>query len=370
MGFSEFVDSVVDHVGDTVGRTAEWAEETARKLGLDKIADAAKVIGKVARKLTIAPTPILQGGQFIIEEMLDSAGDGYPDRGVSFADASRAFDHPLTKLAAAHPGTDWQGGTASAAYSGKTSEQENRVTTLADLDADMARWLSNEADQLLKFREVMEYWHQWLADFGSYSQFLGAGGLAGKALQAQFEAWAVGMAMQACAPRAWQMYNDAKDNAAAIEKLKGEYEKVADNVTISDSTGDFDPPKPPRRQEPPPAPAEPGDPNAPAPAPAPGGTDPVPAPTPGGPVAPAPAPGAPPAAPPRGSAPRTAPAASGGAGSVAPASTAGPRPAAPAPGPVAAAASGATGGRAPVAPTDEGSGTTDPGAPAETRRSE
>jgi hypothetical protein len=250
MGLFDFVNDVVDFVSDpaeAVEKTAEWASDIAEDLGLDKIARVARSVGKFAGKLAIAPTPILEGGQKVIEEMMEAAGgDNDPERGESFGDGSRKFKAQLQTLNQAHPGQLWEGGTASKAYDNRTGEQENRVTTLSEADIEIATVLTAEAHQLDVLRRVLHHQHQFLADFGSYTQYLGTLGPEGKAAQYTAETWAVSMAMLECGPRMWQMHNDANDNASRIREAMNMYKDVASKVAISDSNNDFDPRSPQR----------------------------------------------------------------------------------------------------------------------------
>jgi EspA/EspE family len=238
MGLFDFVNDVVDFVSDpaeAVEKTAEWASEIAEDLGLDKIARVAKSVGKFVGKLAIAPTPILEGGQKVIEEMMESAGgDNDPERGESFGDGSRKFKAQLQTLGQAHPGQLWEGGTASKAYDDRTNQQENRVTTLSDADIEIAKILTGEAVQLELLRHVLHHQHQFLADFGSYTQYLGTLGPEGKAAQYTAETWAVSMAMLECGPRMWTMHNDANDNAASVRQVIDMYKDVTSKVAISD----------------------------------------------------------------------------------------------------------------------------------------
>jgi len=250
MGFFDFVDDVGDFISDTaekVEKAAEWAGDIAEDLGLDKVARVARSVGKFAGKLAIAPTPILEGGQKVIEEMMEAAGgDNDPEHGESFGDGSRKFEAQLKTLGEAHPGQLWEGGTASKAYDSRTDEQENRVTTLSEADIEIATVLSAEAHQLHMLRHVLRHQHQFLADFGSYTQYLGTLGPEGKAAQYTAETWAVSMALMECGPRMWQMHNDANDNAARVRQAIDMYKDVASKVNISDSNNDFDPRSPQR----------------------------------------------------------------------------------------------------------------------------
>ena len=251
MGLFDFVDDVVDTVSDEAEKVEKGVErvgEVADDLGVGPITRVAKTIGKFAGKLAIAPTPILEVGQKVIEKMIDAAGgaDTDSERGESFGAGSRKFTAQLQTLAKAHPGQLWEG-TASKAYDERTGEQENRVTTLSDADSQIATILSSEVDQLQAVRKVLVHQHQFLADYGSYTQYLGMLGPEGKAAQYTAETWAVSMAMLECAPRMWQMHNDANANAAKVRQVIEMYRDVASKVNISDSNNDFDPPRRPRR---------------------------------------------------------------------------------------------------------------------------
>jgi hypothetical protein len=380
MGLVDFLDNVVDKVegvADKVKQGAQWVEETARGLGLGKIADVAKSVGKFAGKFVIAPTPILQGGQKAIEEMRKSAGDGDPiERGDQFSDGAQTLTAQLPLLTQAHP-NEWKGGTASAAYAEKNRQQSDRISDVRNADKEMARILSGEADAVYAMRERLDYFHRWLADFGQVTQYLGID-RRGKVVQAILETWAVGIAMSECIPLTWNTYNTAQDFARQAREARDAYKTVADGVTISDSTGDFDPPKQPSSEQPPGPgqpgnPGQPGGPNAPAPtpggpapAPTPGGSAPAPAPAPA--PVPAPAPGNGSAPPPGGNVPMSAPATP--AAPAAPMSAPQPAPAQPAsqraPGqpdvPASNAASGASGERAPVEPVGTNAAAQNPSA--------
>ncbi|MCV7259624.1 EspA/EspE family type VII secretion system effector [Mycobacterium shimoidei] len=241
MGFFDVVGDVVADTAEKVKKGADWVARVARNVGLDKIARAAENVSKGVGKLAVAPTPILRSGQKLIERMRKATGDGDPERGESFADASGKFKAVQDTLATAHPGQGWEGGTASQAYDQRTGDQENRVVTLADADSQIATIVNREADQLNDVRKILDYNHQLLADVGEHTQWLGSLGPEGKALQATIESFYVTMAMDQCVPKMWQMHNDANANAAAIRNVRDVYHQVGAGVVISDSSGDFNP---------------------------------------------------------------------------------------------------------------------------------
>jgi hypothetical protein len=265
MGFFDDVVEVVTDAAEKVEKGAEWVGKVAKKVGLDKIAQVAVATSKFAGKLAVAPTPVLQKGQKLIERMHKATGDGDPERAKSFGDAARKFQATGDTLAKAHPGQGWEGGTASKAYDERTSDQESRVATLADADSQVAAIVSREADQINDVRKILDYNHQLLADVGAHTQYLGTLGPEGKALQYSIETFYVAMAMDQCVPKMWQMHNEANENAAAIRNVRGIYQQVASGVTISDSSGDFNPKGLPPM--PAPRPGQPSSPTTPAPAP-------------------------------------------------------------------------------------------------------
>src|SRR6476646_8525387 len=129
--------------------------------------------GKSASPLHVAPTPILVGAQKLIQGMLRTTGDGDPESGEAFGNSSRAFDDPKQSLADAHTDSSWEGGPAPAAYERRVGEQENRVATLADADSQIASIVSREAAELVETRRMLNGLHNWLAEYGEYTQTLG-----------------------------------------------------------------------------------------------------------------------------------------------------------------------------------------------------
>jgi hypothetical protein len=246
MGIFDVVENVYDFVTDAAGKVRNAAavvEFVAKRANLADIADVAKSVGKSASPLHIAPTPVLVGGQKVIQGMLGTTGDGDPESGEAFGDSSRAFDNPKQSLAAAHTNSSWEGGPAPAAYERRVGEQENRVATLADADSQVASIVSREAGELVETRRILNGLHNWLAEYGEYTQTLGVIPEVGKAIQMQTEMLAVGMALKDASTKMWDMHNNANANAAAVRQALWMYQQVSTAATEQDSIGDFDPPR-------------------------------------------------------------------------------------------------------------------------------
>lgn len=248
MGVFDFVDRIVDgvsEVADKAKKTAEWVKEIAEQLGLPGLRDIAKTTADSAGKLIIAPTFVLQEGQKQIDRMLKSCGEGDPDHANDFTDSAEAFDAAETPLAGAYPSDQWSGGTAADRYSERNKEQHDRVVTLADLDREIHRLISAEADLLPPAREALRIHHNDLADFGEFTQYVGRMGASGKAAQFTMETMMVAATLAEAIRDHEDMQGKADAIARKVAKVGDEYKKIADDVTISDSANDYDPPTPP-----------------------------------------------------------------------------------------------------------------------------
>lgn len=247
MGFFDFVDDVVDgvsEVAEKAKKAAEWVAETADTLGMPTLGETARTIEHQAGKLIIAPTVVLQEGQKQIDRMLKSCGEGDPEHGTDFVDSARAFKAAEVPFAGAYPTDEWSGDAADR-YSERNKEQHDRVTTLADLDSELNKLISDEADLLPPIRRSLEISHNDLADFGNFTQYVGRMGSYGKAAQYAMEVAMVATTLAQAIPEYEGMQDEADAIARAVAKVGDEYQRIADGVTISDSANDYDPRTPP-----------------------------------------------------------------------------------------------------------------------------
>lgn len=231
-------------VGDVAGKAKKAGEvitEIGKRCGLPGITRFGETVSTAAGFLEIAPTPVLEGGQKVIEKMKETTGSGDPERGRGFAEGSRAFhEHAEVTLQAAKPDTTWSGGPAPRAYERRNDEQQNRVAIMANADYEIANAINSEADEVQETRRILDGEHQILADLGKRTQFLGTAGPEGKALQYAIETNAVFWAVKECTARMWAMHNFANDHAAGVRAQTEGYHHVADAATPQDSIGDFD----------------------------------------------------------------------------------------------------------------------------------
>jgi len=249
MGFFEdFAGDIMNEVADIPGKVEDAAEKLASiadRLGLGKVADVARTVGKTAGVLDIGPTPILVGGQKAIQAMLWATGsnDREIESGEGFFNGSRAFRDERQSLTHADPDSTWDGGSAPRAYERRLDDQLDRLSILVDADSDVATIVSREAGEIIETRRILENLHNWLAEYGKYTQTLGVIPGVGKALQMEAEMLAVGLALKDAGDKMWEMHDDANTNAAGVREALALYEDVSMSATQQDSVGDFDPPR-------------------------------------------------------------------------------------------------------------------------------
>lgn len=244
-GFFDVVDSVVDTVTETAGRIkdgAEFVEYIARKGGLLDLEYLAKSVGRWASPLSIAPTPILEGGQRILQGMRFTTGEGDPVAGVSFIEGGARFEEVAEKFGTARPDETWEGGSAPRAYDRRVDLQEKHVAILRDADRQIGFVMSREADELREVRRILDGLHEQLTAFGEYSKWVGVGQI-GKLAQAAIEFEAVRQAVTEASKKMWDMHEYANNNAAVVTEALELYRKVSAEATSQDSIGDFDPPR-------------------------------------------------------------------------------------------------------------------------------
>lgn len=246
MGFLEFVDDVVDTVTDAAGKiknAAKVVEVIAKKGDLLDVVDFAKGVGKWASPLAIAPTPILVGGQKIIQGMRWTTGDGDPVVGTAFIAGARAFGDLDQRFASARPDSSWSGGSAPRAYERRVDKQQTHVAIMRDADRDVGSVMSREAGEINEARRILDDLHNNLAEIGEYTKWLGVGQI-GKVAQFAVETTAVSQALWEATEKLLEMQDCANNNAASVNTADEMYKSVATEATQQDSSGDFDPGSP------------------------------------------------------------------------------------------------------------------------------
>jgi EspA/EspE family len=248
MGLFEFTSAAFDSVTDAaakVRQAGQVIEKVAERAGLGKLVSFGKALEKYTGPLAIAPTPVLQGGQKAIDAMRSVTGDG--ENGTESGDAFARGSHDFHEQAELHrklrPDSTWEGGPAPAAYDRRVTEQEGRLSILRDADSEVASIITRELEQLNETRRILDNLHNWLAEYGEYTQTLGVIPVVGKNIQYNAEILAVGMALKEATSKMRQMHDDANANAEGVRHVLASYEGVTRGAVQQDSVGDFDPPR-------------------------------------------------------------------------------------------------------------------------------
>jgi hypothetical protein len=225
-GFIERVGKVanLDDVIEVGGRLAGWAERT----GANKF-------------LRAADSPILDGGQLVIAGMKLTTGVGEPDDGDRFGTAGARLHDAASTLRSAQPTESWSGGGADS-YAGQNVSQAARTKMLAAADHEVHGVLATEAFQVGFHRDRLDDWYDWLADVGLVTFALGLIPGVGQGLKAAADAHAVLAAVGSSSMELYQLSSEADANAAALHRLVGHYEDVAQTAHLSPTKPDPSPP--------------------------------------------------------------------------------------------------------------------------------
>jgi Excreted virulence factor EspC, type VII ESX diderm/EspA/EspE family len=247
MGLFDWTNDVFEFVTDAAGKikqAGQVIETVAKRAGLDKLVGFGKAVGKYVGPLAIAPTPILQGGQKAIEAMRWATGDddnGTED-GEAFFTGASGFRDQNELQQQLHPDSNWEGGSAPAAYTRRVTDQQDRLSILSQADSDVAFVINREVGELNETRRILDNLHNWLAEYGEYTQTLGVIPVVGKHIQMEAETLAVTLALKDAGAKMWDMHDYANANAEGVRESLGSYEEVAAGAVQQDSTGDFDAP--------------------------------------------------------------------------------------------------------------------------------
>lgn len=186
-----------------------------------------------------AATPIINGGLIMLTIASNTLGFGRPEDGERFARGATAFDNAHQSLGTAAPPPDWEG-TASDAYGARTTEQQDRASSMASYDRAIQKVLAAEADQVGKARDFVSKRQTALAlcvPAAIAIKFMGPGG---PAASLAFEAASVMATVPYAMDRVENTVYQAKENAAQIGKITQNYDALTSTAEIPG--GGFGPP--------------------------------------------------------------------------------------------------------------------------------
>lgn len=234
MGFLD----AVEGIGEAVANVGKGVGVAFGELGAVK--NVMPLIGRLDEALRPANSPILEGGQVIIAGMRRTTGTGEPDRGDQFGRGSQRFRDAAGVLATAGPTDDWAGSGADA-YDAANHRQRGRTMTMSDLDHGVHTVVAGEAFQIGYHRGKLDDQSNWLADVGRTTFALGLIPGIGPAMKAAAETQAVIAAVGSSSMELASLSDEVSANAAAVQRLVGQYQAVADSTSV----GLTAPPPPP-----------------------------------------------------------------------------------------------------------------------------
>jgi hypothetical protein len=238
----------LDDVIEVGGRLSGWAE----RVGVNKF-------------LRAADSAILDGGQLLIAGMKLTTGIGEPEDGERFGRGGQRSHDAAATLRSAAPTADWSGDGANS-YTAKNTTQVVRARTMAATDHEVHRALATEAFQVGFHRDKLDDWYDWLADVGLVTFALGLIPEVGQGLKAAAEAHAVLVAVASSSVELYQLSSEVEANTAALRRLVGRYDDIAQTAKPARAEPDLEPlPPPPPSVAPEAAPSSGGAPGASAP---------------------------------------------------------------------------------------------------------
>lgn len=171
-------------------------------------------------------TPIIGAALLAINTMQLTCGFEDPETGDRFTNGAEHFNTITDTLKGATP-TDLWHGTGSNAYAGENEKQQERATTMADIDRQVQGIIANQADQIKKTRMALDIAATYLTVCIPVAIVIGKTPPTGPAQQMAFELSAVGIAMPPALAAITAMGYLATDNAQKFAKAANAYQEVA-----------------------------------------------------------------------------------------------------------------------------------------------
>lgn len=211
----------------------------------DKWEDRSKKVGGFLqsrlgqRVAKAAESPILAGGQHVIDGMKRTTGSGAPDSGDRFGHGAQRLGDIGQTLKAAFPNDGWDG-RGSTTYTGRNNEQVSRTRQMISADQLVASVLSREARQIATTRDNLDSQSDWLGDMSLITMATGCVPNVGKAAQVAAEVAMVSKAVGESSIQLLAMQDNASSNAAEVRDAVSQYEAVADEAEPTGTENDFE----------------------------------------------------------------------------------------------------------------------------------
>jgi EspA/EspE family/Excreted virulence factor EspC, type VII ESX diderm len=174
---------------------------------------------------------LLEKGQWVIDAMKRTTGDGTPDNGQRFGQGQTRFTEAGETLQSAVPNDSWDG-TGARAYADQNTRQQVRAETMADADHEVHRALFREAVQIKSTRDQLDAQRDILGVVSQRTlprQFVPHG----EAMKLAIEISALQAALGVCTTELYELNSLVKQNATELQQAVGRYAGVADGAAMS-----------------------------------------------------------------------------------------------------------------------------------------
>ncbi|OBG85129.1 hypothetical protein A5699_25320 [Mycobacterium sp. E802] len=171
-------------------------------------------------------TPIIGAALLAINTMQLTCGFEDPETGDRFREGAEHFNTISGSLKSATP-TDLWHGRGSDAYAGENERQQDRATTMAEIDSEVQSIIANQAEQIKKTRMVLDVAATYLTACIPVAIVIGKVPPTGPANQMAFELSAVGIAMPPAFGAVTTMQYLVMDNAQKFQAAANAYQQVA-----------------------------------------------------------------------------------------------------------------------------------------------
>ncbi|MCV7066611.1 hypothetical protein H7H51_14475 [Mycolicibacterium farcinogenes] len=179
-----------------------------------------------ARQMKGLGTPIIGAALLAINTMQLTCGFGDSDTGDRFTKGAEHFNTIADTLKDATPTEQWHG-TGANAYAGENKRQQERVTTMSQIDTEVQGIIANQAEQIKKTRMALDMAATYLGICIPIAIVIGRIPPTGPANQMVFELSAVGIAMPPALIAVTTMTGLAMQNAMKFAKAASAYQEVA-----------------------------------------------------------------------------------------------------------------------------------------------
>ena len=191
-----------------------------------QVAEGASAIEFFLAKSKAGGTTIISAGLKAIQGMQASCGGSEaPERGEGYSKSAHRFNGIADTLEKAEP-SQWIG-TASDAYAETNTRQRKRARFIPDVDLDMVMAITNQANQVLTTRQILNDSATVMGNCIAPAIALRAFGKYGKMYSLSLETSVTGSCVAGCLTHMNNLSNTSKQAAESMKRAAHLYHEIA-----------------------------------------------------------------------------------------------------------------------------------------------